>query len=216
MKLFNNFALVTALGMAAASTAGANSINFYASGGFISCSGCMIQSVTNQPFGDPYPNNQASYTTGSSTVDINYADLATASSLANVNSPTLVSYGILHVDDSGATGPVTIGAFAFALTIHDITDGGTMTFMGSSAGGMISHNSSNVTVTWSPTVGAIGPKFWSIFTPTPLVPPTTTNGETSIQGAVTDSIPEPASMVLMGAGLLGLGFLSRRLPGGKQ
>jgi hypothetical protein len=209
MKLFNNLALMTALGFSVVGTAGASSINFFASGSFNSCTGCVINTVA-PAFGDTYTNNNVQFMTGSSVININYADLATATTLSNLNSPSLASYGIFRVDDAGATAPVTIGAFSFSLVIHDMTDAGTTTFVGSSAGGTISHNSSDVTVSWSPVTGAIGPVFWSIFTPTPLVPPTTTNGETSIQGAVTSAIPEPASMLLMGAGLLGLGFVSRR------
>lgn len=210
MKLFTNLAFTAALGLFATGTAGAMSINFYASGGFTSCSGCTIQSVTTQPFGDPYPNNQISYTSGGSTININYADLATAANPANVSSPTQVSYGIFNVDDSGATGSVAIGAFSFSLVVHDLTDSGTTTFIGSSAGGTLSHNQSTVSVSWSPLVGQVGATTWSVFTPTQLVPPTTTAGETTIQGQVASGVPEPVSSALMGTGLLSLGFLARR------
>lgn len=209
MKLLNNLALMSALGFLAVGTMHANPINFYASGSFTSCSGCIFQTVA-PSVGDSYPNNEVSYTTGTSTITINYADLATALNPAIVNAPTFVSYGFFNVDDSGATAPVNIGAFTFDLVLHDNTDNGTLTFTGSSAGGVLSHNQSNVIVSWSPTSGPVANSTFSIFTPTQLVPPTTTAGQTTIQGFVNTTAPEPASLALIGGGLLGLGLISRR------
>lgn len=209
MKLTTNLVLMAALVSIAAAPAGAMSINFYTSGGFTSCTGCTTSTVA-PPFGDSYPNNQISYTNGTSTINLTYADLATALNPALVTAPTLVSFGTFNASDSGAGGTVTIGAFSFNLVVHDLTDGGTTTFVGSSTGGTMAHNQSTVIVSWSPLSGSVGNSLFGIFTPTQIVPTTTTNGEVTIQGQVTNTTPEPASMALLGGGLIALGLASRR------
>jgi hypothetical protein len=215
VKILGTIALTGALGFLVAGTAGAIPINFYASGAFTSSTGPIIGTIstTTPTVGDSYTNNTISYTTGSDTISIRYEDVATATALAFVNAPTSVGYGFFNLDASGLTsnGVVNIGQFTFDLTIHDITDGGIVIIHGSSSGGTIAQNSALVSVVWSPNTGVLGTTTWEVDTPTRLVPPNTTTGETTIQGQVTSTlIPEPASMFLMGTGLLAVAFASRR------
>lgn len=211
MKLSTNLALMTALGLIAANTAGASVFQYYDTGMFLMASGGTIFTNNTPPLGTSSPGNAVTFSSGSQTVTITFADLATLAVPNSVNSPSNLSYGIFDVNNGGSNTAVTVGAFTFDLTVHDLTDAGTAVFHGSSAGGTVANNSTNIVVSWSPTTSpAVGNQIFTIFTPTALVPPTTTAGETTIQGQVTPTVPEPASMLLMGAGLLGLGFVSKR------
>ena len=82
--------------------------------------------------------------------------------------------------------------------------------------------SSNVSVSWSPlqigpgtnnlTGGTtFGPTFFTIGNPTPIVDPTTNAGIQTISGVVgSTATPEPATFGMMGAALVGLGFIARK------
>lgn len=118
----------------------------------------------------------------------------------------------------------TFGAFQFDLTIVDTTDGNaTGTFVGSSTGGTITYNSSPVSINWVPLIlgpgttnassGNFGATWFTTTTVTNLAalnsgtPP----GDTTVQGGVnSNAIPEPATLSLIGGGLLGLGMLWRK------
>jgi PEP-CTERM motif len=121
---------------------------------------------------------------------------------------------------------VTIPAFVFVITIDDLTDGGIGSFTGTSAGGPVSFNttsgigSSNVGVNWSPqqlgsgsfnaTSGNFGNTFFTIQSSTPIVDPSTNNGVETISGTINSQVPEPTTLALLGAGLIGLGVIARK------
>jgi len=116
-------------------------------------------------------------------------------------------------------------AFTFDLALTDVTDGATGTFVGTSTGGAVFSDSSQVTITWVPmqlgpgTTNADSGNFeTSAFGLsndfTQIVAPNSggaNSGQTTIQGSITSVVPEPSTNVLMGAGLLCLGLLSRRI-----
>jgi len=113
------------------------------------------------------------------------------------------------------------GSFTFDLQISDTTDGATGTFHGTSTGGTIWSDVSNISLTWSPLqlgpgtsnaeTGDFGTTFFTKQLNTYIVAPNsgTPAVDTTLQGYV-DSTPEPATFSLIGGALLGLAFLRRK------
>jgi len=115
------------------------------------------------------------------------------------------------------------GSFTFDLVVNDTTDNAKGEFVGTSAGGTVSSNSSTVQINWqSPLVigpgtintlsGNFGLTSFDVVSPTSLIvapnsgtPP----GDTTIQGQV-NSVPEPATFGMIGGALVGLGLLRRK------
>ncbi|MEO8028047.1 MAG: PEP-CTERM sorting domain-containing protein, partial [Bryobacteraceae bacterium] len=147
-----------------------------------------------------------------------------------VNTPTNINYGIFTVACQTCTTSVgaTFSAFTFTLFLTDVTDGATGIFTGSSTGGNVFAQSSTLGVNWVPLQlgpgtsnafsGNFGNSFFTITQQTLIVAPNSGDnvGQTTVQGSVAslpgpvDSVPEPGTLGLIGASLLGLGFMRRR------
>jgi hypothetical protein len=118
-------------------------------------------------------------------------------------------------------------AFTLDIQVTDTTDGAKGTFVGTSSGGSVYSDVSNIQISWAPlqigpgtsgaSTGNFGNTDFTIQSPTLIVAPNsgTPPGDTTIQGTVntftSSGTPEPATMGLMGGALIGLGLLGKRL-----
>ncbi len=150
-----------------------------------------------------------------------------------VGTPTFIDLGdfMLTCSDCGTTGSgtgdATFSLFTFDLVVTDTTDGATGEFIGTSIGGAVYSDSSDVSIDWSPvqlgpgTNNALngtnfGPTSFTISNPTLIVAPNsgTPAGDTTVQGTLASqndsTVPEPATMALVGGAIIGLASLARK------
>ena len=170
-----------------------------------------------------------SFTSGVNTFQLAYSITGGSANNTVSTFPSNENFGVFTLScTAGCDGTaISFPNFTFVITIDDLTDGGIGTFTGTSAGGLVSYNSSsslgssNVSVAWSPL--QLGPgtnnansgsfllTYFTITSPTPIVDPSTNAGATSIQGTINSiAAPEPATFGMMGAALVGLGFIARK------
>lgn len=136
--------------------------------------------------------------------------------------PSNINLGdFLLVCPTCSTTQTTIfSSFTFDLVVNDTTDGATGEFIGTSIGGVVSSTSSTVQINWQNPLkmgpgtnniltGNFKSTYFDMVSPTSLVvapnsgtPP----GDTTIQGQV-GSIPEPATVGMIGGSLIGLALL---------
>jgi hypothetical protein len=156
---------------------------------------------------------------GASSYTLSYSNIVAGNSFDDAFPGTVISYGVFTDTYTNGTAPgtpggpgdVVISVPSFTLTVLLNTSKGNTTFSGSSSGGNISQNSSNVMVTFSPSSFNIGIDAYTVNNPTGIPPSTSLNGQASIQGfASSTTVPEPGTMFLLGAGLIGVGFSARK------
>jgi len=120
------------------------------------------------------------------------------------------------------TGSV-FGGFTFDLIIDDVTDGATGRFVGTSSGGSVWSDVSQITINWAPLSlgpgtnnvlsGNFGSTIFGTTSFTGIVAPNSgaVHGQSTIQGTVNSTaVPEPATFAILGGSLLGLGLLRRK------
>lgn len=204
MKILASLAV---LAVATIGSASASIINFNTAG--------SIFSVVN---GNNNTTNSFSVNSGASSATVTYFNVTAATGNFDDASPgSNIQLGVFQTTFTGPDVNIIIPAFTFVLKINEtspvIQSGSTTNTAAtsSSSGGTISMNSSSVSITFAPATLTLGKTLYTVFNPTALVAPTTGNGFATIQGnGVGVGVPEPGTMFLLGAGLIGVGFSARK------
>jgi hypothetical protein len=155
-------------------------------------------------------NNSIMFGGGGNTLTLNFTGIPAGTSVDT--SPagfTFTSFGTIQTVTTGAGATITPGTTIQIRITQTAPSGGTGD-LNATLSGTIDQNTSTGIITFTVTAVNIGGVTYDVVNnPLALVPPATNNGNTTIQGRVT-TVPEPASLLLLGTGLAGAAGAVRR------